>query len=185
MYVELERIVPLEEGLLPFFWVSGGTTATIEETLLASPDVESIVRLTELDDETLYQVHWSPHIDGFVEALVTTGGTVLAGYGTHTEWSFQLRFPDHESLSEFGEICEHKEIALDLRSVYNPHPPEVNAKLTHEQRRTLRAAHERGYFEVPRRTTLPELADHFGISKQAVSQRLRRGLNNVLATTEL
>lgn len=38
---------------------------------------------------------------------------------------------------------------------------------------------------MPRRTTLPELAGYFGVSKQAVSQRLRRGLNNLLLETEV
>lgn len=185
MRVELERIVPLKEGVLPFFWVSGGTPDSVEETLLSSPDVESVERLTELEDETLYQVWWSPNIDGFVESLVTTGGTVLEGGGTDTEWTFRLRFPDHESLSTFGDACEQKEIQLNIRSVYNPHPPEVESSLTPAQRQTLRIAFDKGYFEVPRRVTLPELATEFDVSKQAVSQRLRRGLNNLLSDTEL
>ena len=49
MDVELERIVPLKVRVLPFFWVSNGSREAIEETLLTSPDVESIKRLTELE----------------------------------------------------------------------------------------------------------------------------------------
>lgn len=185
MYVELERIVPLEEEVLPFFWVSNGSAAEIEAALSSSPEVESVVRLTELDDRILFQLHWSSDIDGFVESLIANDGTILSGSGTHREWRFQLRFPDHDALRGFGKACDGKGIPLEVHSVYNPTPPEAESRMTPEQRRTLRVAHEKGYFEVPRRTTLPELAGHFGVSKQAVSQRLRRGLNSLLLETEL
>jgi predicted DNA binding protein len=42
------------------------------------------------------------------------------------------------------------------------------------------AAHERGYFEVPRRATLSDLAREFGVTEQAISQRLRRAMNAVV-----
>lgn len=185
MFVELERIVPLEQELLPFLWVSDGSATKIEETLLASPDVESVVALTELGDRILYQIHWESDIDGFIDALVESKATILEGSGDDQEWAFQLRFPDHESMSLFGDECARKDISYTVRSVYNPHPPVVKSRLTSDQRRTLQVAHEKGYFEVPRRTSLSDLSEYFGVSRQAVSQRLRRGLNNLLTDTEL
>jgi hypothetical protein len=44
-------------------------------------------------------------------------------------------------------------------------------------------AYEQGYFEVPRSVTVTELADHFGISDNAFSQRLRRGLSALVFET--
>ena len=44
--------------------------------------------------------------------------------------------------------------------------------LTAIQRETLRVAVESGYYERPRRTDLGALADRFGVSRSAVSQRL-------------
>lgn len=47
--------------------------------------------------------------------------------------------------------------------------------LTAERYEVLTAAAERGYFDVPRRLTMTELAEELDISQQALSERLRRG----------
>jgi predicted DNA binding protein len=39
---------------------------------------------------------------------------------------------------------------------------------------------QRGYFEIPRRVTLTDLAEELGITRQATSERIRRGVNAVL-----
>lgn len=56
------------------------------------------------------------------------------------------------------------------------------ADLRDEERRALALAHERGYFEVPRRTTLNELAAALGQSDVETSEQLRRGIDAVLPT---
>ncbi|WP_435197538.1 helix-turn-helix domain-containing protein [Natronomonas sp. EA1] len=48
-------------------------------------------------------------------------------------------------------------------------------ELSDAERRTLEAAVDGGYFRSPRGATLGTLAEEFGISKPAVSKRLRRG----------
>ncbi|WP_290819189.1 helix-turn-helix domain-containing protein [Halovivax sp.] len=45
-------------------------------------------------------------------------------------------------------------------------------EITPKQWEALELAHERGYYERPRRTNLDELAAELGVSKSAVSQRL-------------
>ncbi|WP_433629498.1 helix-turn-helix domain-containing protein [Halomicrococcus sp. NG-SE-24] len=54
-----------------------------------------------------------------------------------------------------------------------------------EERETLRVALEKGYFEVPRATTLVEIADELGRSDVEVSQQLRRGMGDVLRETTI
>jgi predicted DNA binding protein len=39
---------------------------------------------------------------------------------------------------------------------------------------------EQGYFAIPREVSAEELATQFNISDQAVTERIRRGLTNVL-----
>lgn len=46
-------------------------------------------------------------------------------------------------------------------------------KLTEKQRQTLEMALEAGYYEQPRKADLADLAGRIGVSKSAVSQRLR------------
>lgn len=52
--------------------------------------------------------------------------------------------------------------------------------LTETEHDTLATAANKGYYNMPRETTLSELADHFDISKTAVSMNLRRGERKVL-----
>ncbi|WP_246999083.1 helix-turn-helix domain-containing protein [Halosolutus gelatinilyticus] len=52
--------------------------------------------------------------------------------------------------------------------------------LTETERETFEVASRKGYYETPRETTLDELADHFDVSKTAVSMNLRRGERKLL-----
>ncbi|WP_433629222.1 helix-turn-helix domain-containing protein [Halomicrococcus sp. NG-SE-24] len=52
--------------------------------------------------------------------------------------------------------------------------------LTPEQREALVLALNRGYFATPSEVTLDELADQLGITRQAVSSRVRLGTEKVL-----
>ena len=55
--------------------------------------------------------------------------------------------------------------------------------LTDKQQDAVLAAYQKGYFDVPREQSLTKLADEFGISRQAFSGRLMRGLQSVLLHT--
>lgn len=48
--------------------------------------------------------------------------------------------------------------------------------LTEKQEAVLVEAIEGGYFEIPRGSTLGDIADHLSISEQAASERLRRAM---------
>lgn len=179
--IELERIVPLDDAILPFLWVSDGSNDAIERLLRSSAYVTGVTRLVTLEDKALYQLEWTQDVNGVIGALEAAEGVIMEGHGTNTSWSLRLRFTSHERFKEFAERCRDLGIDLTLRAVYNPHPPVATGMLTTAQREALRIAAEWGYFKVPREVTLRELSEHFGVSEQAVSQRLRRGLDNLVA----
>lgn len=180
-YVELERLVPLNESILPFLWIRDSSQEAIEDLLRSQPEVQSVQALTEVDGRLLYRVEWTEHIDGFVESLIETNGVILEGYGSSTHWDFRIRFPEQVSLGKFNRRCEQKGIDITLRSVYAPHTNSgSDSRLTSSQREAMLAAYELGFFEIPRSVTMSDLADHFDISEQAVSQRLRRGTANLI-----
>lgn len=54
--------------------------------------------------------------------------------------------------------------------------------LTDPQQELLETAVERGYFKVPRETTLVELADAQGMSDVEASKQLREGLDIILCS---
>lgn len=67
----------------------------------------------------------------------------------------------------------------------NPEARNPTGVLTAADRETLRVALEKGYFEVPRETTLVEVADELDRSDVEVSQQLRRGMGDVLRETDI
>ncbi|GAA5059049.1 helix-turn-helix domain-containing protein [Haladaptatus pallidirubidus] len=61
-------------------------------------------------------------------------------------------------------------------------PRQERAQLTAAQRDALVAAVEHGYYRIPRDIALEDLADSLGISRQAASERLRRGIEQLVTT---
>lgn len=183
--IELERIVPLQEAIIPLFWISGTDPDKIEAALRQEPKVKTVEQLTTTDDETLFEVQWSSDIDGMVQALVDTRAKILEATGTAETWDFRLRFSAHEDLSAFNMALTEDNIPVTLRHIYNPSPPTEQSELSAEHRETLLNAYQHGYFKVPRRTNLTELAATEGISDSALSQRIRRGLETLIEQTLL
>ena len=184
--VTLERVVPLGSTFVPYFWASDDSVEAIERALRAEADIESFKIVDRVEDEVLVRVEWEEDLDGLLDAIVETGATILQGVGSNDTWTFQLRFDDHEGLTAFYRQCVERGIAVDLRNVHNPGLPRdlgIGIDMTDTQYETLQTALERGYFDVPRRINLTDLAAELGVSDTAVSQRIRRGISALLATT--
>ncbi|WP_458204797.1 helix-turn-helix domain-containing protein [Haladaptatus sp. NG-SE-30] len=177
--IELECIVPTGEATMPFFWVVGD-----DPTFVTEVADESVGASIEIVDETgnraLCRVVW-PTRHGVHKILTEQGATLLDAEGSAAGWSFQVRFPDHETTTQFREACDDREISYEVRRIYSlSELPSKQHGLTDEQREALVTAFELGYFQVPRQTSLSELAELLEISPQATSGRLRRGLEQVL-----
>mgnify|MGYP000344970554 CR=1 FL=1 len=179
--IELERIVPTREAVIPLFWVESESEQDVKSTLRDDPLVEEIVELTRTPDRILYSVNWSPEINALVRAIVELGVEVLTAEGTANFWEFRLQFKDREQLGQFRRACQDKDIQVELLRVYNPMMPPEEGPLTPEQADALSTAYENGYWNVPRGITQTDLADLVGISDNSMSQRLRRGVKTAVA----
>ncbi|MFC6722751.1 helix-turn-helix domain-containing protein [Natrialbaceae archaeon GCM10025896] len=82
---------------------------------------------------------------------------------------------------EMMQLLDESEISVRTEDIIRstaegPNTVAVDmGKLTEKQRRTLELALDVGYYEEPRRADLGDLADRTGVSKSAISQRLRAG----------
>ena len=179
-HIEFERIIPLREGVLPFFWVNTTDATAFENQLTGHTEVADLQRIAEHDDRVLYRATWSNDINGVISSLRETNGSVLEGEGDHECWRFRIRFPDRDALQSFVDLTAEKGIEVTVRAVFHPHHPETDRKLSETQKETLLLAYERGYFDVPREASLGDLSAEFDISTQAVSQRIRRGTANLI-----
>ncbi|MFC5972044.1 helix-turn-helix domain-containing protein [Halomarina salina] len=182
--VRLESMIPTGEATIPYFWVPTDDADAVDEALRASELVDDVRILDQTDTETLFRVDWSRAVDGLVDIIEQSEAVILEAQGEGDDWSFRMRFPEQEDISEFYQTCVDAGLSPRLEEINNPRwQNDDGFGLTDAQRDALVTALDAGYFAVPRKTTLQELAEQFDISDTAFSQRLRRGLTKLLSST--
>ncbi|WP_255170614.1 helix-turn-helix domain-containing protein [Natrononativus amylolyticus] len=190
--VSLEEIIPTDATTIPYFWATGADLEAFERRALADPHIDAITQFDRIDDSALYRVDWHHDDVGLLEALVETGAVVLEAYSEENaeanRWNFRVRFPNHDLLGQFYNVCTDHGIAITIGRVYTLTEASRAGRafeLTPDQREALVLAVREGYFKVPRETDLGEIAAELGISQQATSKRIRRGADKVLRTSLL
>jgi predicted DNA binding protein len=172
--IEIERVVPIREHVVPYVWASG-EDRDVAPVLEGLSSVESVTRLVEIDGWGLYEMEWHHPIDGLVASLAEAGAAVVEFAGIDGEWHLDLRFPSRDAVTAFHDACREKGIAVTVTRISERPGSAAQSELTSKQHEALLVAYERGYFDIPREVTLTDLAEQLGISTQALSQRLRRG----------
>ena len=183
--IELENMIPIGERAVPFFSVSDAVRASFEKNVESNPSVESINQVTQHDGERLYSLDWNVGRDVLFQGIIEMEGQLLSATGTNQTWEFEVRFLSHDKLSEFYEYCSNAHIPVEVGRIYNPVRPGTGMwyGVSEPQRKALMRAVEGGYYSIPRQTSTQELADEFGISDQAVTERLRRAIETLTENT--
>ncbi|WP_137285269.1 helix-turn-helix domain-containing protein [Halorussus salinisoli] len=183
--VELERIIPAQDVVIPYFWVRGVEVDDIEGAFLDHPGVENIRLVDSVADEYLLRVEWTLRYDGVLSTLMETKIPLVKAVGTNEQWTFDIRGDDRRDIAAFRERCRELDIPITLTKLHalTPIESETEIALTDTQQEALVLAYERGYFNTPRDVTMADLGDKLGISQQAVASRLRRGISSILGST--
>jgi predicted DNA binding protein len=189
--IVLENLVPLGERAVPFFSVHGDVASAFESDVRAHDSVTEISEISSHNDRILYALDWEVGADTFFRGIDDVGATILSAAGGPDSWEFELRFGTHEALGQFREYCSDNDISVEVSRIYNPARPESGPfyGLTQPQRETLVRAVQGGYYSIPRSVSTQDLAEEFGISDQAVTERLRRAIitlvdNSLVAAME-
>lgn len=203
--IELPQFVQISDSLVPYLWIDEPYDhEAFEQYVQADERVECVERVDDLAEKTLYRIEWAHGINDLLdlfidheiwveqantlrsqEAVDTRAPTADAiGAGTDV-WRFQLRAPTREHLGALYEACEDYGMDPRIQQVITS-PVRTDGNqwgLTNKQQEALLAAYEGGYYDVPRERSLTELADDCGISRQAFSRRLMRGIGSILSHT--
>lgn len=172
-------------------WAWGDDFDSFERGLDDDPTVEEHVRLAAVDDRRLYRITYTEagRKDLTYPTLAEYDCSILQTTGSYDGLELRIRFPSRDALVAYREACRERDIPFHLESLFWEEQVAGDGGrittygVTDRQREALVRAFEMGYFDVPRRTTLDEVADEFDITNQAVSTRLRRGLQNLLKHT--
>lgn len=183
--IELDRIVPTQQDVLPYFWVWDHDMEAIRETIEPYPGTKSVTLVDEFDGGGLFCAEWDAEIEGVLTALVESNVTLLKATGTRERWVFEVRAEELEQLSEFQRYCRERGIDISLTRLHSLSAMKTNDEydLTPEQHEALVLAFKRGYYNQPRETTLEELAAELGITRPSLSSRLNRGYRNLVGST--
>ncbi|ELZ16797.1 Bacterio-opsin activator HTH domain-containing protein [Haloterrigena salina JCM 13891] len=172
----------------PLVWLSGPDRETVRAALETDPSVDVIASVT---DETttdrsstdaaadrerwLFRLAFGDRFKLFERIVAENDGAILEASGNAGSWSVTLLFHDRDSLSTCYSLFDQYDFGVDVTRLTGIDDlASAGTPLTETQYETIRAAHELGYFEVPRRITLKELAAELDVSHQALSERLRR-----------
>ena len=153
--IELENLVPIGGATVPLFWIHNSTRQSFLESVQRHPAVTSAAEVDVFDDRTLFTLDWDANHDHLFEGISESEGQLLNAIGTPDTWEFELRFPDHDALSEFRTHCEDAQILLEVQRVYNPTKPDAGPwyGLTELQREAIMLAAQTGYYDIPRGCT--------------------------------
>lgn len=187
MEITVERFVPAGDAVMPYMWVRGENFEAFEGTARDDPHVVDLVEIDERGGERLYRVEWAPVMEDLLRGFTRSEGVIMNASG-HRSWEFRIRFRTHQQLQSFIGLLVERSITPHLDRVYTLRDlteSEFEIGLTPEQREAVTMAFEEGYFSVPRKTTIQAIADELGISDQATSERLRRGIERVLQDIRL
>lgn len=172
------------------FWASDDDFDAFESTLLSDPMVSDYTLLSEFSDRRLYRVTFSPVGEYTLTYPLAAQFDIvyLSLEANYEGTTIQARVPDRQALTSYRESCEEIDVNFTLVSLYSEEKnfedtDGTKYNLTKSQYEALTEALHTGYFDVPRQTTLEDIAANLGITSQAVSYRLRRGHKNLVANT--
>lgn len=182
--VELDRLVAHNpDYVMPFVWLIDGAQEDFDAAVAADPTVMDATVTDSFDDTFLYQVSWADTVSDRLNIILDHDGVILEARGSGDEWRLWVRFGSRSHFDEFRDhFDEFGEVSL--HQMTRPQTPGgIQYGVSEKQRDALLAAYDLGYYDVPATGSGEELAERFGISQQAVSNRLRRGVSTLIKNT--
>lgn len=167
-----------------FVTVRGSQPETVLSAFDRDPTVRNPVCVDRTGERIAYRLEVTDQAVSLSGPIAEQGGRVLDADGTSSAWVVHLQFPSRDALVAFNDACKDRDISVQvtqLRSSGDEAKPVLG--LTAKQQRLLSIAYELGYFDVPRGISQDELAAKLGVSKSAISQRLRRAMTELCATS--
>lgn len=193
MTIDLESYIPTEDRAELFFSVSAADAADRDgfvDRVGNHPSVSDLERVDVFENRTLLAMAWDVRSDFLFQSVATCEGQILRVSGTADEWGFVIQFHSHDGMVQFREYCDAHGISFTALRSYHLRESRTEAGqrlfgLTDAQREALCLAVENGYYDIPRQCSTSDLAAELGVSGQAVSERLRRGVANFVHHTFL
>src|SRR6056297_3449910 len=157
--VELDRVVPTDDAVVPYLWIHGGDADSLNVDLTEDDGIDGVTLVDDLGEEFLVRVDWNLDHVCLLTAIVETDVTLLSGVGSEAEWAFEVRASERSELSAFQSYCREHGITLELTQLHDLSTTDSASQydLTDGQRQVLELAYTSGYFDSPRAATQADI----------------------------
>ena len=173
--------------------VSGGSRADVVAAFDESSFVDASALVGRSEAVDRYQIipsrskeeQLGPHVDALdqLRELSENESIVENVVVTASGWRQRRWFADRAAFDEYRRFWQRNGDGFTLHELSHDGAADGGATgeqrdehgLTDRQREALLTANEMGYFDVPRRASLGDLAEELGIARASASERLRRG----------
>lgn len=180
--VEADRIAAhVPDSTMPCLWATDGDAPGFGDAVASDETVASVRARAPFDGTSLYHVEWCDAFDRLVTEMIDHEGVILEASGRDEAWRVRIRFMTRDQFEAFHAYFEEHGPSFQLEQLFSTrHPRHTRGDVTPEQYEALTTAVELGYFQVPRAGSIQEVADTLDVSDQAVSERIRRGTENLV-----
>lgn len=164
----------------------------IRPVLEDDPSVRDVEPMPGFERQKMWTVGFASDAKLINPKVTSEDGFVLDARSSNADerprgWHEHWLLPDRKALHNVWQYArdegfEFEVIEFRNQSRTDPEYPGATAP-TEQQRETLVAAYEQGYYAEPRETSLEELAESLDLSPTAVGGRLLRGMKALVAMT--
>lgn len=176
-----------ENKIRLWFWMRGDEYDRFEAAIPDDPTVINLERLSEGDGQRLYRVDFTDY--GYRFSTYPYWGrydlSLASAESARDGWELGMYCPGRSDFKEFVRECNASGISVRTFAIREGRVLDAVGKnaLTPPQREAVVLAYEEGYFEIPRESSLARLANELEITKQALSERLRRAVAKLIEIT--
>lgn len=166
------RLLDMEQSWVAYAWSHGAAVDAFHRWLARNLDLER-TRLQETSRRVLI-AHFNSPPRSF-QHLLDRADVRLALLRSDGSAALSVTGP-RSDVRDLLAALESGSSNVEVTDVRIPSESSPDTLLTSEQHRAIGTAFEDGYFDVPRRVRLADLAERLGTSTSALSETLRRGL---------
>jgi predicted DNA binding protein len=173
--------------------VQDGSRRAIEDAFTDAYDVGEWTLVGQAGETRRYQVlpalsleeQLGERLDDLegLEALATADAIIERIDVLPDGWRQTGWFTDRETFREFSSFWRRNAGFRLHRLTRDGESEPPGDGLTDRQHEALRIAYERGYFDIPRRASLEDVAAELDVSPSSVSERLRRAQTRLIEET--
>lgn len=167
----------------PIIFVLRVVCKSFEVFETALEDEAAVAEYTLISDEESVRIYHTVFEDLYpekIDELVFNKTLVERWWITAKGEHLKQQFANRSELVAYRDSCRKMGIDFQLHRLYESDSDDYRIPgVSEKQHEALRVAYEEGYFDVPRRASLRDVANVLDISRSALAERLHRGQSHV------